>query len=184
MFYLHFCQRWWHIQAVCNQHRTEILVGLQIENADPIDFENAHVARQLQRHRVTVVFPQGIQIAQFIGNFCALCRWLRTNATKKMSFRASAIVIQFGDFDRFRIEYFDDATADAMTLFRETAAALWHRWLEIFGNVNVAEIVLCAQIVNGKPFYFGDFLIVGQSKRKIFVEISVEDIGSARRKTW
>lgn len=53
-----------------------------------------------------------------------------------------------------------------------------HWRFELFGNVDVAEIVLAIQIVDGQPFDFGQFLVVGQTKGEILVEVAFENVGS------
>lgn len=53
-----------------------------------------------------------------------------------------------------------------------------HWRFELFGNVDVAEIVLAIQIVDGQPFDFGQLLVVGQTKGEILVEVAFENVCS------
>jgi hypothetical protein len=45
----------------------------------------------------------------------------------------------------------------------------------------VLETYMFGEVVDGKPFDFSDLLVIRQCYCKVFVEISVENVGSERK---
>lgn len=65
-----------------------------------------------------------------------------------------------------------------MTALGEGSAQLAHRWIELLGYINVAKVVLTAQIVNRQPFNLSYLLSIRQRQREILVVIAIQNVGS------
>lgn len=90
-----------------------------------------------------------------------------------MSSFAKSVVGEIRNSNRFRVQNFDTFTAHVVSQFAEASRSLWRWWIELFGYVNVAKIVLTAEVVDGKPFNFSDALVVGQLDGEVFVEVAL-----------
>lgn len=81
-----------------------------------------------------------------------------------------------GNTNRFRVEYLQRITFYAVTRSFETTDLLHHGRLEIARNKHVAKVVLRVEVVDRDPLDVGDFLVVGQSQRKVLVEVTLQDV--------
>lgn len=100
-------------------------------------------------------------LSHFIGDLDPFAGWLGTNASQKVCSLTQTIVEQFGNLNGFRVQNFDTSAADAVTFLRKTVSFL-RRWrLKFFRYVNITEIILIVEIIDGEPLDFGYFLVVG-----------------------
>lgn len=95
-----------------------------------------------------------------------------------MSSLAQTVIGKVGNSDRLRVQQLNTVAADVVTQLAEGSSALCRRRFKLFGNVNVAEVVLTAQVIDREPLHFGDSLVVRQCDREIFVEVAFQDVGS------
>ena len=65
-----------------------------------------------------------------------------------------------------------------MADFTETSNTL-RRWrIKLFRYVNIAKVILCAEVINCEPFDLRYALIIRQFDRKFFIEVSFQNVGS------